>query len=144
MALAETPERPLRDLLAALRRDGALDPIVVALGIVLVVVCTLLESLLVRGVLDVGKRLGLYEQRLAAGTMLVVFLLCFLFLELALEGRVLRIGRRLETRFRIAFQTKIPRLGDRYFHSRPASDMAERAHGAHTIRTVPEIGAQMM
>jgi ABC-type bacteriocin/lantibiotic exporter with double-glycine peptidase domain len=143
-ALEEKPARPLRDLIATLREDGVLEPSVVVLGTMFAVACALGEALLLRGLLDVGRRLGIFEQRLAAGAMLVVFALLVLVLELVLEGSVLRIGRRLETRFRIAFQKKIPRLGDRYFQSRPASDMAERAHAAHAMRTLPDIGMQVV
>jgi ATP-binding cassette subfamily B protein len=57
---------------------------------------------------------------------------------------LLRIGRKLEARLRIAFQKKIPRLGDRYFHSRLKSDMAERYHQIHHIRLLPELGGQLL
>ncbi|MEZ4339824.1 MAG: hypothetical protein R3B82_24650 [Sandaracinaceae bacterium] len=43
-------------------------------------------------------------------------------------------GRHLEARLRVAFLEKIPRLGDRYFQSRPISDMAERGHSLHRAR----------
>jgi ATP-binding cassette subfamily B protein len=143
-ALEEAPARPLRDLVAVLRRDGLFEPSAVALGTIGAVCCAVAEALLLRGVLDIGRRLGIFEQRLGAGAALVIFTLVVLALELVLERRVLRLGRRLETRFRIAFQTKIPRLGDRYFQSRPASDMAERAHGAHALRTLPDVGVQLV
>ena len=35
---------------------------------------------------------------------------------------------------------KIPRLPDRYFQSRPVSDMAERAHLLHRLRALPSAG----
>jgi hypothetical protein len=57
---------------------------------------------------------------------------------------LLRIGRKLEARLRIAFQEKIPRLGDRYFHSRLNSDMAGRYHQIHHIRLLPELGGQLL
>jgi ATP-binding cassette subfamily B protein len=38
---------------------------------------------------------------------------------------------------------KIPRLGERYFGSRPVSDMAERAHLAHRLRALPGLGGQL-
>lgn len=138
-ALAEPKTRPLRDLWRTLRADGWLDPGVVAVGAVVSVLCVTFEALLFRGLLDIGRRLGLLEQRLAASAVLLVFLIGMVLLELALEGSVLRIGRKLETRFRLAFQAKIPRLGDRYFQSRPSSDMAERVHAAHTLRSLPDL-----
>jgi ABC-type multidrug transport system fused ATPase/permease subunit len=45
---------------------------------------------------------------------------------------------------RIAFQEKIPRLGDRYFHSRLNSDMAGRYHQIHQIRLLPKLGGQLL
>ena len=35
---------------------------------------------------------------------------------------------------------KIPRLGDRYFHSRLMSDMTERSHSIHVLRQLPALG----
>ena len=66
-----------------------------------------------------------------------------LLLELPVATMALGMGRRLETRLRAAFLRKIPRLTDRYLQSRPSSDMAERAHSAHQIRELPNLGAQL-
>ena len=60
-ALTEPKTRPLRDLWRALREDGWLDPGVVAVGAVVSVVCVTFEALLFRGLLDLGRRLGLLE-----------------------------------------------------------------------------------
>jgi len=38
----------------------------------------------------------------------------------------------------------LPRLGDRYFQSRLKSDMADRSHGIHLIRRLPELGGQLL
>src|SRR5262249_3055490 len=38
----------------------------------------------------------------------------------------------------------IPRLGDRYFQSRPTSDMAERSHSVHRLRLLPDLGGQIL
>jgi ATP-binding cassette subfamily B protein len=43
----------------------------------------------------------------------------------------------------MAFLDKIPKLGDRYFHSRLTSDMAERCHSINRIRHLPELGGQL-
>ena len=39
---------------------------------------------------------------------------------------------------------KIPRLGDRYFQSRPVSDMAERAHLVHKLRSLPTLAGDIL
>src|SRR5262249_32684242 len=54
------------------------------------------------------------------------------------------LGRGVKTRLRMPFLEKTPRLGDRYFHSRLTSDMAERGHIIHTLRLLPELGGQLI
>jgi ATP-binding cassette subfamily B protein len=75
---------------------------------------------------------------------LVLFALVLLALEVPIAGGALRLGRRLEVRLRMAFLRKIPRLGDRYFQSRPTSDMAERSHAIHDVRALPDFGTQLV
>jgi len=75
---------------------------------------------------------------------LFAFVLALLLLELPIAATVLRIGRRLETRLRIAFLEKIPRLGDRYFHSRITSDMTQRAHDLRQLRMLPSLGVAFL
>ncbi len=64
--------------------------------------------------------------------------------RIPITSSLLRFGRRLEIRLRLAFLEKIPRLGDRYFQSRLKSDMAERSHSTHLIRRLPELGGQLL
>ena len=101
----------------------------------------MIEALLFRGLLDLVPVLGSSMQRAGAFSALVAFVLFLLILELPIARGVLRLGRRLEGRLRIAFLTKIPRLGDRYFRSRLISDMAERNHSVHGLRLLPNLGA---
>src|SRR5262249_50883783 len=53
-------------------------------------------------------------------------------------------GRQLEVRRPWAFVKKIPRLNDRYFQSRPTSDMAARSHSIHQVRLLPDLGGQLV
>src|SRR5262249_35864969 len=62
-----------------------------------------------------------------------------LLLELPLGGAFLRFGRILETRWRAAFHRRLPLLPERWFSSRPSSDMAERAHGLAVLRGLPRL-----
>jgi ATP-binding cassette subfamily B protein len=75
---------------------------------------------------------------------IVVFSLALLLLEWTMASSVTRIGRRLETRLRVAFLEKIPRLTDRYFQSRLISDMADRAHSAQLLRELPRLGSRFL
>jgi ABC-type sugar transport system ATPase subunit len=92
------------------------------------------EALVLRAIVDVGARIGVGEQRLGAAAAIVLFFAALVLLELPLAALVQRIGRRSSARLRIAFLTRIPRLGDRYLASRPISDMAERCHRGHALR----------
>jgi ABC-type transport system involved in cytochrome bd biosynthesis fused ATPase/permease subunit len=56
----------------------------------------------------------------------------------------LRWGRKLEARLRMALLAKLPRLNDRYFHSRPISDMADRNHNIQSVRGVPGLGLRLI
>jgi ATP-binding cassette subfamily B protein len=143
-ALREPPTRPGRALLAMLRADGLLGPAAVAGALGLAALGAVVEAVLFRGLFDVGQHLGLFHQRLAAMGALLTFLVALVLLELPALAAVAGIGRRLEARLRVAFLSKIPRLGDRYFASRPTSDMADRSHVVHTLRWVPDLLRQLL
>ncbi|MFL5358499.1 ATP-binding cassette domain-containing protein [Archangium sp.] len=143
-SLREPPTRPLRELVALLRRDGVLTPLVLAAIGVVAAVGGFLEALLLRGVIDAGRYLTTAEQRIGGVMTLLALLGLLLTLELPLSLGTLQLGRRLELRLRLAFLDKIPRLGDRYFRSRLVSDMAQRCHGIHMVRTVPGLAALVL
>ncbi|XXR46284.1 ATP-binding cassette domain-containing protein [Sorangium sp. So ce381] len=142
-ALAEREIPPGRALLRMIREDGLLTPAVLAGALLLSVATVVLESLLFRGLLQISNDLALFEQRLAAIVALAAFLAVELALDLSLTTGMIRLGRHLEVRLRMAFLAKIPRIGDRYFHSRPASDMAQRGHSLHVLRGLPAFGGQI-
>lgn len=142
-ALSEAPARPARELLRQLRAEGWLAPAALVGAFLLAAVGVVFEALLFRGLFDVGRDLGLVGQRVGAMGALLVFATAMLLLELPIARGVLRLGRRLECRLRMAFLDKIPRLGDRYFRSRLTSDMAERSHSLHLLRSMPELGSEL-
>lgn len=143
-ALTELPTRAGSRILALLHEDGVSTMPLLAVALGGAVLGAALEAVLFRGLLDVGRSLGLVQQRLVAMGVLILFALLLLALELPVTGGVQRLGRRLEVRLRMAFLAKIPRMGDRYFQSRATSDMAERSHAVHEVRLVPELGAQLL
>ena len=142
-ALEEPPARPGRELLRLLRADGLLTPAALISALLIATGGVLLEAVLFRGIFDLPRELGLTGQRLAAVAAFLIFLCALLLLELPLASGLLRMGRFLELRLRMAFLHKIPRLGDRYFQSRLTSDMAERSHSIHQIRHLPDLGGQL-
>lgn len=142
-ALAEAPTRPGRRLLALLREDGLFAPALVALAALASSIGVMVEALIFRGVLELGELVRLPEQRVVTGLALAAFPLLLLGLQLPLGAASLRMGRHLEARLRLALLRKIPRLSDRYFHSRLTSDMAQRAHAIPALRALPQLGASV-
>jgi ATP-binding cassette subfamily B protein len=143
-ALEEKPPRPGRELLRMMGQDGVFAPAIVAAGVVVSAGTVILEALVWRGMLEWGRDLNVTGQRLAAGVAVVTLMLALLLLEWPLSSLTLRLGRRLESRFRQAFLYQIPRLNDRYFQSRLISDMAERSHSIHQLRQVPDVGVKFV
>jgi ATP-binding cassette subfamily B protein len=103
-----------------------------------------IEALLYRSLLELLPRFGLPGHRVIFLAVVVSFLLLVAGVDLATVTGELRLGRRLESRLRLAFQRKVARVSDRYFRSRLASDMAERNHSSHLLRTAPRLGGQIL
>ncbi len=139
-ALDEPEIKPEQEVLAALRRDGLLTPAIVLVALALATIGVTIEAMLLKGVLDIGKQLELIEQRIGAIQLVFLFFFIMLLLEIPLAAIIAHMGRRLETRLRIKFLEKIPKLGDRYFHSRLTSDMTQRAHELRQLRSLPGLG----
>jgi ABC-type bacteriocin/lantibiotic exporter with double-glycine peptidase domain len=143
-ALKEPPPRPGLTLLRLLGKDGVKAPFAIIGALFLAAAGVMIEALLFRGLLDLAHELGLPSQRLVAMGALVLLVAALLGLDFSIAAGVLRMGRCLESRLRIAFLKKIPRLGDRYFHSRLNSDMATRSHTIHRIRVLPSLGGRLL
>src|SRR6202034_4748907 len=117
-----------------LKADGVLTPVCITTALLVASIGVVIEALLFRGLLDLANKLGAPVQRMAMIGAVVLFVVGMLTVEFPVASGLLRMGRKLEARLRIAFQEKIPCLGDRYFHSRLNSDMARRYHPIHHIR----------
>ena len=143
-ALKEPAYRPEREIIKSLREDGLLTPTIVGLALLVSTISVLIQALLLQGILKIGQSLGLVSQRIWAVLILLAFVLVPFLLELPISAVILRMGRRLETRMRVAFLDKIPRLGDRYFRSRLASDMTQRAHDLRQLRSLPTLGFNLL
>ncbi|MBV9083814.1 MAG: ABC transporter ATP-binding protein [Acidobacteriaceae bacterium] len=143
-AVNERPLSPGRELFRIIRESGLWRPGAITAALALAAGATVIEALLFRTLFDVTADLKLVVQRAAAITALLLFSLIVLLLELPISSGVLRMGRQIENRLRLAFLKKIPKLGDSYFQSRLTSDMAERSHVAHRLRNLPELTRQLM
>ena len=135
---------PLRGLLDFLAADGKRAMASVAVAVAVAAATIVLEVLFFRGLLDLGSRLVLSEQRAAALAGLLVFLVAVMMVEIQVVDTALRVGRKLEVRLRVRFLDKLARLGDRYFHSRLSSDMAERCHSVHRLRLSAELAGGVL
>ncbi|HVH99084.1 MAG TPA: ATP-binding cassette domain-containing protein [Enhygromyxa sp.] len=140
----EPAPKPARELLSLLLRDGWASVAMACVAVIAAAIGVLLEAAILRGLVELGVELGLTRERIVAWAALVGFAMLLLLLEGTLADHVLGIGRRLELRLRVAFLSKVPRLGPRYFHSRLSSDMAERIHAMHRLRELPKLGAQLL
>lgn len=129
---------PWRDLW---RISGLRPPWLLGAAVGIAAASALVEALLFRGALDLGRELGPFRQRLAAAVLLLAWLILVTSLEVPIRAATRRLGRLVEARVRAAFQAKVPRLGDRYLASRPVSDMAQRAHALHRLRSLVELVA---
>ena len=139
---AHTPS--ILGVLRLLRDDGCLGHAVIAGALAIAVIGTTFEVLLLRSVLDLGASIRVPEQRLILMAALAIFGGALLGAEWILATAERRLGSQLEGRLRIALLEKIPRLSDRYFQSRPMSDMAERSHSVHNLRLLPSLGIRCL
>ncbi|GMR23656.1 MAG: hypothetical protein BMS9Abin37_2106 [Acidobacteriota bacterium] len=140
----EEPARPGWELWSRIREDGLLTPAALVAAFAGAAAAIVIEALLFRSLLELAPLFGLFEYRVGIVGALVAFMLVALVIDYSAITGELRIGRRLEGRLRVAFQEKIPRLGDRYFGSRLISDMAERNHSIHLLRTLPQLAGQLL
>lgn len=143
-ALREPPTRPLRALLNLMRKEGVARPVVVIAAIATAVAALLIETLLFRALLDLSDLLNLGGQRLAAMGAVLIFAMLLLVMQLPVVVELMRFGRHLEIRLRMALLSKMPRLTDPYFQSRPISDMADRSHAIHMTRQLPGMVAHLV
>ena len=137
-AVQESPVSPARELLRTLRQSGALSIGVLLAALAVAAGGVLVEAILFRGIFDIAGGFHIAGQRLGAITAILFFSASLLLFEVPLFSGAIRLGRQIEDRFRLAFFRKIPRITDRYFHSRLTSDMAERGHVIHRLRNLPD------
>lgn len=143
-ALTVPVNSPERHLWQLLKTDGLLTPSLLLIAAVLATLGTTLLPLTFKFLLEIGQHLELISERITALEALTVFLIILLLLHGFLAFLSIGIGRRLETRLRLVFLQKIPRLGDHYFHSRLTSDMTERAYGLIVINQLPQLALNFL
>ncbi len=143
-ALREKPRHPLLTVLDLLKQDGVLAPLALVGAMIIAVGVVLIETLLFRGILDIAWILNQGCQRMAAVLALMAFVGVLMLIEAPINMETMRFGRHLETRMRMALLSKLPHLTDRYFQSRPVSDMADRSHAIQMTRNLPATGLHFL
>jgi ABC-type bacteriocin/lantibiotic exporter with double-glycine peptidase domain len=134
-----SPTQTLRRLLA---HDPWSLPLLIVAGLVLATFGRILQGLMLRAMLDLGRDLGTFGQRATGMLVLAAVALALLSTQIPISLGLLGIGRRLEVRLRKAYFEKLPNTEDRYFQSRLASDMASRCHSLQAMRSLPGLIAQ--
>ncbi|MBK9588774.1 MAG: hypothetical protein IPO50_09495 [Sphingomonadales bacterium] len=139
-ALVEEAPRPFRRLWSMLREDDAFRPGLVGMTIAIQALALVTEAVLFRGLLEVTQELALPIQRLAA--LPCAGLACRPgWPARHWAGSPVHRASAGSKRVRQAIFAKLPRLKDRYFQSLLITDMADRNHAIHAIRSVPMLGA---
>jgi len=135
---------PGKTILELVKADGLISPLVLFGVLTISAAAVLIETLLFRGLFDIVWELKLANQRLGGLLSLITFVILLLAIEIPIALESMRFGRHLETRLRLALLSKLPNLADRYFQSRPVSDMAERSHSIALTRQIPILGIQFV
>jgi ATP-binding cassette subfamily B protein len=128
---------PLRLLFQQLGRGGRALGAGLLLAVLASALGASLDPILLRTLVEGAPQLGLAPARLAALLPCLGLLLGFLAFDGLMFAAALGLGRHLEVRLRASLLARLPRLGDAYFSSRPASDLADRGHQIHFVREVP-------
>ena len=133
---------PARTLLRLRKEDSWVVPILIMAGLVFATFGRILQALMLRAVLDLGRDLGTIGQRATGMAVLAAVALLLVLIQIPISLGLLGIGRRLEVRLRKAYFEELPKTEDRYFQSRLASDMASRTHNLQAMRSLPLLIAQ--
>jgi ATP-binding cassette subfamily B protein len=141
-ALTAQAFSPLRQFWTLLREDVAMRPGLIGGAVAVQALALLTQILVFRGLLEAAQHLALPSQRLLALLAVTALVVISGLLDLGLAASMIGQGRRLEGRLRRAILAKLPRLNDRYFQSRPITDMADRSHAIQMVRGVPSLALQ--
>jgi ABC-type bacteriocin/lantibiotic exporter with double-glycine peptidase domain len=139
----------LRGVLASARPSAAevfarnLRPIDKRLGVLLLILTAMLGSLAVaemfflRAAFNADALLTLPQQRFAGTVIYGVLVAILMVFEVQSAKGVVRLGRALELRTRLALLAKLPKLPDSYFRTRPLSDVTHRSQGLFAVKPLP-------
>jgi len=139
-ALNERPIQPAWEIWRLLHEDGLLTPALVSVSMLLAGTAVMIQAIFLRSITEIWRNSVLNDYRVVIVVSLLLLSGLLIGIEVTAMAAILRSGRRLETRLRLAFLQKLPRLSDRYFRSRLTSDMARRAFNIQGLRSLPLLG----
>jgi len=113
-------------------------------GLALATAVAVGEAVLFRAFSNAGQDLGVVPQRLAVLAALSIYMVVSSAIDAAVTAMFLRVGRYAETQLRMAFLARVARLSDRFFQTRPVSDVAERCHSIVRVRSVAALAQQLL
>jgi ABC-type bacteriocin/lantibiotic exporter with double-glycine peptidase domain len=143
-ALIERPIDPAREIWRLLREDGLLAPGLVAVAALISGIAVTAQAFILRSLTELWRNPILTQHRTEFVVLMLLLTGLLVAVDIPVLSVILRSGRRLETRIRLAFLQKLPRINDRYFRSRLTSDMARRAQSIQSLRGVPLLGFSLV
>ena len=136
-ALKEPQPAPIRHIARLILEDGVGLPIIVLLALIVGAGAVIFEAILFRMLIDLSVDLHPGVQSLSLLLATISLVLAQMLLEFNVVASAYQMGRKLEIKFRLQFLDSLPNISDRFFYSRPSSDMTDRCHGLHLLREFP-------
>ena len=127
---SHSPDQPT--LQSFLMIEGRFTPSVIGLAMVLAAGGVFFQAILFRGFMELGLNLQSETRSVAIG-LLLVFAITLFFIRWPMERIMSTMGRKLDTRLRLAIFSIIPFLSPRYFQNESLADIIERIHQIRTV-----------
>ncbi len=143
-ALREDSQHPFQTVWGALRADGWLSPTLLGVALLLASAGVMAEAVLLQGIVRLAQTALPPDWRAWVMAALLVLVVALFVLEVPINALTWRLARRVDIRLRLALLEKIPRLNDRYFHSRLVSDMVKRTHDLRILRRLPFLATRLV
>lgn len=137
--LGEASVSPLTILRKHLSQAAKHMALVVFILSIALVLLSFIEMFVLRAAFNAQSALALPQQRFWGTAMYAGLVIALLALDIAIASHVARLGRSLEVRCRMALMRKLPKLPDKYFRTRPMSDVTHRSQGLSSLRALPPV-----
>ena len=121
-----------------LRDEGMLHPSILAAAIFTAALSVFVETILLRGLMEIGIELSGANERTVAVVAILGFIFLIAFLNWQLEDQADRFGRRLDMRLRQAMFRLFPKLSDQYFQRLAPAEITGRIFGLGRIPQMSE------